>query len=133
MRLFSAFEISSSALSAERVRLDTIATNLANAESTRTAAGGPYRRKIVLFREVLAGSEPQGTVVTDVVPDNTPGPRIYEPAHPDAGPDGYVQMPNVQPTTEMVDMISATRAYEANVAALAAAKRMAQKALEIGA
>ncbi|HHX41795.1 MAG TPA: flagellar basal body rod protein FlgC [Armatimonadetes bacterium] len=128
MRLFNAFEISGSALSAQRVRMDTIATNLANAESTRTPEGGPYQRKMVTFREVLD----EGVAVAGIVTDPTPGPRLYEPAHPDADAQGYVQLPNVQVATEMVDMISATRAYEANVSALTAAKRMALKALEIG-
>ncbi|NLB96784.1 MAG: flagellar basal body rod protein FlgC [Armatimonadetes bacterium] len=128
MRLFTAFEISGSALSAQRVRMDTIATNLANAESTRTPEGGPYQRKMVTLREVLN----EGVAVAGVVTDPTPGPRVYEPAHPDADAQGYVQLPNVQVAIEMVDMISATRAYEANVSALTAAKRMALKALEIG-
>lgn len=128
MRLFSSFEISSSALSAQRVRMDTVAANLANAESTRTAEGGPYQRKMVTFEEVLN----EGVAVAGVATDPTPGARIYEPAHPDADAEGYVQLPNVQIATEMVDMISATRAYEANVSALSAAKRMALKALEIG-
>jgi len=128
VRLFTAFEISGSALSAQRVRMDTIATNLANAESTRTPEGGPYQRKMVTFREVLN----EGVAVAGVVTDPTPGPRVYEPAHPDADAQGYVQLPNVQVAIEMVDMISATRAYEANVSALTAAKRMALKALEIG-
>jgi flagellar basal-body rod protein FlgC len=128
VRLFNAFEISGSALSAQRVRMDTIATNLANAESTRTPEGGPYQRKMVTFREVLD----EGVAVAGIVTDPTPGPRLYEPAHPDADAQGYVQLPNVQVATEMVDMISATRAYEANVSALTAAKRMALKALEIG-
>jgi flagellar basal-body rod protein FlgC len=128
VRLFSSFEISSSALSAQRVRMDTVAANLANAESTRTPEGGPYQRKMVTFEEVLN----EGVVVAGVATDPTPGPRVYEPAHPDADAEGYVRLPNVQVATEMVDMISATRAYEANVSALSAAKRMALKALEIG-
>jgi len=132
MRLFSAFEISSSGLAAQRARLDAIATNIANAQSTRTAAGGPFQRKAVVFREVLDELQPSGVVASEVLPDPTPGPRVYEPAHPDAGPDGYVQMPNVDVPEEMVDMISATRSYEANVSALTAAKRIALKALEIG-
>lgn len=128
MRLFASLEISSSGLSAQRARLDAIATNIANAESTRTPQGGPYRRKVVVFREVLE----QGVAVAGTVDDPTPGPRIYEPGHPDADAQGYVQMPNVQVPAEMVDLISATRSYEANASAVAAAKRMAQKALEIG-
>ncbi len=132
MRLFTAFEISSSGLAAQRIRIDTIAANIANAQSTRTSEGGPYQKKAVLFREILSESDGEGVVVTQVAADPTPGPRVYEPAHPDADADGYVQMPNVEIATEMVDMISATRSYEANVSAMTAAKRMALKALEIG-
>ncbi|NLC56421.1 MAG: flagellar basal body rod protein FlgC [Armatimonadetes bacterium] len=128
MRLFASLEISSAGLAAQRTRLDTIATNIANAETTRTPEGGPYQRKRVVFREVLN----QGVAVAGTVTDPTPGPRIYEPGHPDADAAGYVQMPNVQLPTEMVEMVSATRSYEANAAAVAAAKRMALKALEIG-
>lgn len=138
MRLFAGMAVSGSALTAERLRMDVIANNLANANSTRTAEGGPYRRQMA----VLAPRAPQGATgvaaapagvrVVGVVHDSSPPRFTFDPGHPDADDAGMVAMPNVNPVTEMVDLISATRAYEANVTALNAFKSMAMKALEIG-
>lgn len=143
MQLFKAMRISSSGLSAERLRMDTIASNIANASTTRTESGGPYRRKIAVFQENLENEikknaeddkfNGNGIKTVSIVEDtNEPFKRVYDPSHPDAGPDGYVEMPNVDMLTEMVDLIAATRAYEANVTAFNAEKSMALKALEIG-
>ena len=150
MGLFGSLDISASALSAERLRMDVTAENLANAQSTRTSNGGPYRRKEVVqesngdgFAGALAsaraagvggagGAGPQGGVkVTGVVEDQTPNRLVYDPSHPDANAQGYVSMPNVNPVTEMVDLISASRSYEANVTAMQTAKQMFTKTLDI--
>jgi flagellar basal-body rod protein FlgC len=142
MELLPALATSASGLTAERLRLDLIANNLANINTTRTADGGPYRRQVPLFAEKLqqalgSGKAPGATVgrgveVTAIVSDNSPPRLIYDPSHPDAGEDGYVALPNIDVVMEMVDMITATRAYEANVTVLNAAKSMTMKALEIG-
>lgn len=144
IRLFPTFDIAGSGMSAERLRLDVIANNLANARTTRTADGGPYRRQRVVFapREEpvprrpfshwLRGARGAGVRVVGIVPDPEPPRRVWDPYHPDADEEGYVLLPNVDVVTEMVDMISATRAYEANVSVMQAAKTMAQAALEIG-
>ena len=137
--------ISGSALSAERLRLDAIASNLANASTTRTPEGGPYRRRNVVFAadpvendfgETLASLTEQGAregvVVTDVVEDHTPPRMVFDPSHPDANADGYVAYPNVDPMTETIDLMAATRAYEANVQVVNATRRMADAALGIG-
>ncbi|MFZ7104588.1 MAG: flagellar basal body rod protein FlgC [Peptococcaceae bacterium] len=143
MSLFSTFKVSASGLSAERLRMDVIADNISNAESTRTPQGGPYRRKLVVFSPYRSFENTlrkelnyqQGVKVEKIVEDKKPFKLVYEPEHPDAIQEGeekgYVRMPNVDIVKEMVDMISATRAYEANVTALNAAKSMAYKALEI--
>lgn len=137
MGLFRVFDISASGMTAERLRMDTIANNLANVNTTRTARGGPYRRQMVVFEERLAqasgyGLRGNGVRVSRIVEDDDPPRLVYDPHHPDANEQGYVEMPNVNIVTEMVDMITASRAYEANVAALNAAKAMALKALDIG-
>jgi flagellar basal-body rod protein FlgC len=147
MQVFKAMRISSSGLSAERLRMDTIASNIANASTTRTAkadgtSGGPYRRKIAVFQENLDneidkfGDGPSfngnGIKAVGIVEDNSPLKMVYDPSNPDAGADGYVQMPNVDPLKEIVDLMAATRAYEANVTAINSEKSMALKALEIG-
>lgn len=144
MDLFTAMNTSSSGLTAERTRMNLISSNLANANTTRTAEGGPYKRKDAVFAatpvidgfgKVLAGArdgQVRQVMVTEIVED-TSAPRMqYDPAHPDANPQGYVAMPNVNVVEEMADMINATRAYEANVMAAQAAKNMALKTLEIG-
>jgi flagellar basal-body rod protein FlgC len=142
MRVFSSMETSASGLTAERLRLDLIASNLANAESTRTESGGPYRRKVAIFaprearysfRDILRSTTQAsgGVQVIGIENDQSPFKRVYMPGHPEADRDGYVTMPNVDVVTEMVDMMAATRAYEANVTAIEAAKNMAQRALEL--
>ncbi|MBI3768926.1 MAG: flagellar basal body rod protein FlgC [Deltaproteobacteria bacterium] len=139
----TAFAISASGLRAQRLRMDVIAANLANAQSTRTPGGGPYRRRDVVleaspqsesFDDMLApGGAPSAAVrVARVVEDRRPPQLVFDPGHPDADPNGYVAMPNVNVVTEMVDMMAATRAYEANVTALNATKRVLEAALEIG-
>lgn len=143
MQLFKAMQISASGLSAERLRMDTIASNIANSSTTRTENGGPYRRKIAVFQENLdeamdrhangVSFNGNGIKAVKIVEDTkTPFKRVYDPSNPDAGADGYVEMPNVDMLNEIVDMIASTRAYEANVSAIQAEKSMASKALEIG-
>jgi flagellar basal-body rod protein FlgC len=148
MGFMDTLAISASGMTAERLRMDVVANNLANVNTTRTPGGGPFRREQVAFApatasfgETLAGldgeSDSSGTVqggvqVSGIVPDSRPFRRIYQPGHPDADKQGYVNLPNIDTVTEMVDMMSATRAYEANVAAVGAVKSMAMKALEIG-
>ena len=129
--------VSASALTAERLHMDVIANNIANADSTRTPEGGPYRRQRVAFRTVFeqaAGnrSVPAGVAVESVTQDPTDFVTVYDPGHPDADANGIVKKPNVNVVEEMVDMISATRAYEANVTALNAAKSMIASGIEIG-
>ncbi len=133
--------ISGSALTAQRLRMDVIANNIANANTTRTPEGGPYRRRRVVFmpREALWSwisrhrGTGQGVQVEQIVEDQRPGPLVYDPTHPDADPEtGMVQMPNVDIVTEMVDMLAARRSYEANVVAINVTKAMASAALEIG-
>jgi len=131
--LFLAMDISSSGMTAQRLRMDTIASNIANSQTTRTPQGGPYRRKEVIFASILTGKkEAMGVKVVDIVSDDSPLKLIYNPQHPDANPAGYVAMSNVNIITEMIDMISATRSYEANITAFKSAQIMADKALEIG-
>lgn len=144
--LFKAFNISSSGLTAQRLRIDTISENIANVNTTRTADGGPYRRKTLVlesreqerkFPEILNNSLEElkvgnGVRVVNIVEDQSPFKLVYDPNHPDADQEGYVSMPNINIVTEMVNMISATRAYEANATVMKASKDMALKALEIG-
>jgi len=137
MSNYSTFDISASGIYAQRVRMDTIADNVANAETTRTASGGPYRRKIVTFRSAIDqqmadNPKPCGVKVDGVVEDAGDFRVVHDPGHPDADANGYVKMPNVNVVEEMVDMISATRAYEANITALNAAKSMINAAIDIG-
>jgi len=131
---FSSIDISASGLYAQRKRMDVIANNIANATTTRTEKGGPYRKQEVVFQAHSGKYEPGngGVEVEAVVESADPPKMVYDPSHPDAGPDGMVAMPNVNIIEEMVDMITATRAYEANVQAINAARLMAAKALEIG-
>jgi len=125
-------DVSASGLAAQRRRLEVIAENLANAETTRTAEGRPYRRKQVIFSEALDAAAEGGVEVEEISEDLSPGKRVYQPGHPDANDEGYVELPNVSVMQEMVDMIGATRAYEANVTALNATKSMIRRALDIG-
>lgn len=144
MNLFGVMEISGSAMGAQRQRAEVVAANLANAETTRTDEGGPYRRKQVVFgsrvpqfRYALASQQPagasslRGVEVRAVVDDPTPSIVRYQPGHPDADAQGFVAYPNVNPVTEMVDLMSASRSYEANAAAITAAKQMISQSLDI--
>lgn len=134
MGLYNVFDIGASALTANRFWLETIANNMANASATRTPEGGPYKRKMPTFQSVLDEMTGMGggVHVTGTNQDQTPGPLIYKPGHPDADPNGFVRMPNVNVVTEMVDMITVSRSYDANVTIINAAKNMHQKSLEIG-
>ena len=143
MGYLDSLNITGSALTAERFRTDIILKNLANQNTTRTAEGGPYRRKQVVLREnqldfkselgkAMTKADRGGVYVEEVVESQNPLVPVYDPDHPDANEDGYVMMPNVNSAEEMVDLMAATRAYEANVTALNIAKSMALKALEIG-
>jgi len=134
MGSFSSIDISASGLYAQRKRLDVIAENIANATTTRTAKGGPYRKQEVLFEAHMGEFEDGagGVEVAGVVESPEPPKMVYDPSHPDAGPDGMVAMPNVNIVEEMVDMITATRAYEANIQAINSARTMVTKALELG-
>jgi flagellar basal-body rod protein FlgC len=144
MNLLGALDISGSALTAERQRAEVLASNLANAQTTRTAKGGPYQRQLVVFRTRQAGGSrfrallsgfsdryAQGVVVQQVVPDPTPPVQRYEPAHPDADSQGYVAYPSINPIEEMVNLMGAARSYELNVAAVQATKNMITASLEI--
>lgn len=141
MGLFDAFDASGSGLSAERLRMDVTAENLANAQSTRTANGsGPYRRKEVVLQQADTGGRSsfaeslqaaRGVRVAGIVEDQTPLRKVYDPGHPDADKDGYVTMPNVNAVTEMTDLIGASRAYEANVTAMQTAKSMFTRTLDL--
>ena len=133
MSLFSALSGSASGMAAQRTRAEALVENLANAETTRTPEGGPYRRKDVVFESVPA--EPGfrslfdeagggGVAVSDVLTDTREPERRYMPGHPDAGPDGYVAFPRVNPAEDMVDLLGAARGYDANVAAIGAVKDM---------
>jgi len=125
-------DVSASGLAAQRQRLEVIAQNIANAETTRTPEGGPYRRQTIVFSEALDSAGNSGVEVAGVLADPGPGRKVHEPGHPDADAEGYVELPNVSAVEEMVDMIGATRAYEANITALNATKSMIRKALDIG-
>lgn len=144
MKIFRSIDIAASGLTAERLRMDIISNNIANVSSTRTEGGGPYRRQMPVFAPREAASfadvfnraqnqmSSEGVRVVGITKDSSPFKRVYDPQHPDADKDGYVNMPNVNVVAEMVDMISASRSYEANVTVINAAKSMALKALEIG-
>lgn len=150
MTIFSGFNASASALTAQRLRMDVVSSNIANAQSTRATVNEngeyePYRRKMVelgadsgSFKSFLqrasqsSANQTGGVKVTNIVEDETPFNLEYNPAHPDADEEGYVHLPNVDPLKEMVDLMSATRSYEANVTSLNATKNMLMKALEIG-
>ena len=134
MSNFSSIDISASGLFAQRTRLNAIANNIANATTTRTEEGGPYRRQEVVFSAHSGkfGSGSGGVEVDEVIESSDPPKMVHDPSHPDADKDGRVAMPNVNIVEEMVDMVTATRAYEANVQAINAARSMATKALEIG-
>jgi flagellar basal-body rod protein FlgC len=146
MDFFDSLHISSTGLSAQRLRMNLISANLANINTTRTTDGGPYRRKDPVFaarvpaqkasfREILANrrnEQLKEVAVVEIVEDSRPPIKRYDPTHPDADLNGYVAMPNINLMEEMVNMISATRSYEASVTAIKSAKDMALQALEIG-
>lgn len=142
MSFFGSMNTAASGLTAQRLRLDIISQNLSNVDTTRTPEGGPYKRKSVIFESVnnsfdqvlgtYTAQGANGVRVAQIIEDQKPAPLVYNPTHPDADANGYVQMPNVNGVEEMVNMISASRSYEANVTAFNAMKAMAVKALEIG-
>ncbi|WP_340020006.1 flagellar basal body rod protein FlgC [Paenibacillus sp. FSL H3-0457] len=148
MNISNSFSISSSALTAQRLRMDVISSNIANAETTRASVSNgeavPYKRKIVVLEpnktsfgtmlqnQMRGSGSGDGVRVTEIREDQSPLKPVYDPSHPDANAEGYVFMPNVDIAKEMVDMISASRSYEANVTALNSTKAMISKALEIG-
>ncbi|WP_221564283.1 flagellar basal body rod protein FlgC [Alkalihalobacillus sp. TS-13] len=147
MGLFNSMNISGSALTAQRLRMDVASSNMANAETTRSEMVNgewqPYRRKMVVLKpggtefnsilsKVHTGDQLKGVKASSIVEDEQPFKLAYQPEHPDADDQGYVRMPNVDPLKEMVDLMSATRSYEANVTVMNAAKGMYMKALEIG-
>lgn len=151
MGMFHSMNVTASALTAQRLRMDVIASNMANADSTRgkvvDGQWQPYRRKEVVMQQQgqtfssmfqtavnnrSAGSTGSGVKVSRIIEDETPFKMVYDPEHPDANEEGYVQLPNVDPLKEMVDLVSSTRSYEANVTVLNASKSMLMKALEIG-
>lgn len=146
MDAFDMLNVSGSALTAERQRAEITTANMANAETTHTAAGGPYKRKEVVFssqdrssfRLLFASTNASGTGrvagavrVSQVVEDPTPPVKRYDPGHPDADKDGYVSLPNINPVQEMVDLMGATRAYQLNASAVSAAKQMIQQSIDI--
>ena len=137
MNLINGIDVTSGALAAQKMRLDIVAQNIANAQTTRTPEGGPYQRRVVSFetellRQTEGGAQMPGVRVGAISEDQTPGQRIFNPQHPDAGPDGMVTMPNVNLAFEMVDLITASRAYEANPSVVKNARNLALKTLNIG-
>lgn len=145
--MFSSFDTSASGLTAQRLRMDVISDNIANVNTTRTEEGEPYRRKMPVFEQKTDSEfstifqnkldrKPddtgQGVQVRGIVEDDSPLEEVYRPEHPDADEEGYVSLPNVDIATEMVDMIEASRAYEANITALDTTKNMALQAIQIG-
>jgi len=137
---FAAMEVSASGLSAQRTRMNVASSNLANAQTTQAAGGGPYKRRDVVLSSVdvpgMQGSDfsdaVKGVAVTQISQDTNPPRLEYDPGHPQANAQGYVAYPNVNPVEEMVDMITASRAYEAGITAMSTAVNMAEKALGIG-
>ena len=145
MSLFSSLKISASSLFAQRLRMDVIANNVANVNSTRSAEGGVYRRQSVVFREQAQGAdfsnllgraagarEPGGVEVTEIHRDTSAPRKVHEPTHPDADAEGYIYLPNIDVVTEMTDLVSASRAYQASTTVINATKAIAQSALGIG-
>ncbi len=145
MSFFDSLDTSATALTAQQLRMDVISQNMANVDTTRTEDGTPYKRKVVLFQEIgskksfakfldnaMDSDSGHGVRVTKIVDDETPGSKVYDPSHPDADEDGYVTNSNVNVVEEMVNMISASRSYEANITAINTTKAMIAKTLEIG-
>jgi flagellar basal-body rod protein FlgC len=140
MDLFRNLEISATALTAERLRMDLISDNIANANTTRTKEGGPYQRKVPVFAEVLdesishdgkLNSKPAGVKVLRIQTDGKPPRLVYDPSHPDANANGYVAYPDINPVVEMVNLISASRSYEANITAFNASKDIFRASLDL--
>ena len=143
MSLFTAISISASGMEAQRTRAEIITENLANADTTRTPEGGPYKRKdavfstssaAISFSDAMAGASiglGEGVSVSQIVTDQSDPERRYLPGHPDADPDGYVAFPKINPASEMVDLLGASRGYEANVAAISAAKDMIARSIDL--
>ncbi|HUO30824.1 MAG TPA: flagellar basal body rod protein FlgC [Bryobacteraceae bacterium] len=140
MSLFSAMAVSASGMTAERTRAELLVENLANAETTRTPEGGPYRRKDAVFASEPMGANfgslfeehlQEGVTVQEISVDNRPPERRYLPGHPDAGPDGYVAFPRIDPAADMVDLTGAARGFQANVAAIAAVKDMLMRSIDL--
>jgi flagellar basal-body rod protein FlgC len=136
MNFISGVEVTSSALTAQKMRLDIVAQNIANAQTTRTPEGGPYQRKVVNFETELlqksGGASLSAVRVGGITNDTTEGQKVFNPQHPDAGADGLVQMPNVNLAFEMVDLITASRAYEANLSVMKSSRTLSQQTLRIG-
>ena len=133
MEIITGVQATASALNAEKIRMDVVAQNIANAHTTRDVDGQPYKRRIVTFESALdLSTGTTGVKVKRIGSDLSPGESIHDPQHPHAGPDGMVRMPNVNTATEMVDLLSASRAYEANLSVARNARQMAAKALTIG-
>jgi flagellar basal-body rod protein FlgC len=138
--MFKGFRIAASGMSAQRVRLNLVSSNLANANTTRTEEGGPYKRMRPVFSSMLEGTSnpdtPDGSLrsveVVDIEKDETKGSIIHDPSHPDADENGNVEMPNVNVMEEMVDMVTASRSFEANVQAFTSLKEMVLRSLDIG-
>jgi flagellar basal-body rod protein FlgC len=132
MNFFDTLDVAATGLSAQRIRINVLSSNMANANTTRTEDGGPYRKKNVIFKQVLAGEYKGGVKVRQIVPDTKPPMLRYEPSHPDANEEGYVAYPNINPVEEMVNLLEASRSYEANVTVINTAKQLAQQAIGIG-
>lgn len=143
MSLFSSIDVSASGMSAQRERAEVLVENIANAETTRTAEGGPYRRRDVVFQSTPVGSQFSselgeqlgqqgvGVKVSQVAIDNSEPTRRYMPGHPDADKDGYVLFPHTNPAQDMVDLLGASRSYQANVSAISAVKDMIQRSIDL--
>lgn len=131
MSFFDILNVAATGMSAQRIRISSVSANLANVNTTRTAEGGPYVRQDVIFKQILEGELKGGVKVTEVVKDEKPPILKYEPGHPDADEEGYVAYPNINPIEEMVNMLEASKSYEANATVLNTAKQLAMKALEI--
>ncbi len=141
MSMFTGFRILSSGMSAQRTRLNVTSANLANAQTTRSEEGAAYRRKDPVFAEIpldgIDGDDPaHGELVSveviDIAPDDSPLPTVYDPGHPDANADGYVEMPNVNVVEEMVEMVTASRSFEANATAFQTLRDMMARAIDLG-
>ncbi len=132
MDLIPGIEQTASALEANKLKLQVVAENIANANTTRTEGGGPYQRKIVSFQALLDATGKTRVGVENISTDPAPGPMVHQPSHPHADEEGMVRMPNLSLSQEMVDLISASRAYEANLSVAKTSREMASKALRIG-